>query len=72
MPSAILQFFSFRIAGSSLSKNNILIKIILANLKLTKAATGGFLKNFARFTGKYWCQSLSFNKVADSGTGIFL
>ena len=25
----------------------------------------GFLRNFARFTGKHLCQSLSFNKVAD-------
>ena len=24
----------------------------------------GVLKNFAKFTGKYLCQSLSFNKVA--------
>ena len=38
----------------------------------------GFLKNFAKFTGKHLCQSL-FNKVAgllylkkDSGTDVFL
>ena len=39
----------------------------------------GFLRNFAKFTGKHLCQSLFFNKVAgltpgtgDSGTGGFL
>ena len=25
----------------------------------------GFLRNFAKFTGKHQCQSLSFNKVVD-------
>ena len=42
----------------------------------------GFLRNSAKFTGKYLCQNLFFNKVVglmpatllkrDSGTGIFL
>ena len=42
----------------------------------------GVLKNFAKFTGKYLCRSLFFNKVKslkpatllkrDSGTGVFL
>ena len=43
----------------------------------------GALKNFAKFTGKQLCESLSFNKFAgpgpqkkrkmrDSGTGVFL
>ena len=27
----------------------------------------GALKNFAKFTGKYLCQSLFFNEVADLG-----
>ena len=29
-----------------------------------EAATGGVLKNFAKFTGKHLCQGLFFNKVA--------
>ena len=32
----------------------------------------GVLRNFAKFTGKYLRRSLFFNKVADSGTGVFL
>ena len=32
----------------------------------------GVLRNFAKFTGKHLCQSIFFNKVADSGTGVFL
>ena len=31
----------------------------------------GVLKNFSKFTGKHLCWSLSFNKVADPGTGVF-
>ena len=31
-------------------------------LKYVEAATGGVLRNFAKFTGKHQCQSL-FNKV---------
>ena len=47
----------------------------------SEAATGEVLKRFAKFTGKYLCQSLVFNKIAglrsttllkkDSGTGVF-
>ena len=32
--------------------------------RLTEAATGGFLKNFAKFIAKQLCQSLFFDKVA--------
>ena len=32
----------------------------------------GVLRNFAKFTGKHMCQRLFFNKVAVSGTGVFL
>ena len=32
----------------------------------------GDLRNFTKFTGKHLCQGLFFNKVADSGTGVFL
>ena len=32
----------------------------------------GVVRNFAKFTGKHLCQSLFFNKVVDSGTGVFL
>ena len=32
----------------------------------------GVLRNFTKFTGKDLCQSLFFNKDADSGTGVFL
>ena len=31
----------------------------------------GVLKNFSKFTGKDLCWSLSFNKVAVPGTGVF-
>ena len=30
------------------------------------------LRNFPKFTGKHLCQSLIFNKIADSGIGAFL
>ena len=33
-------------------------------LLMSEAATGGVLKYFVIFTGKHWCQSLFFNKVA--------
>ena len=32
----------------------------------------GVLRNFANFTGKHLCQSLYFNKIRESGTGVFL
>ena len=32
----------------------------------------GALRNFTTFTRKHLCQGLFFNKVADSGTGVFL
>ena len=31
----------------------------------------GVLRNFAKFTGKYLCQSLYFNKVAGLSYGLF-
>ena len=37
------------------------------SLLLSKAATRGVLRNFAKFTGKHPCQSLFFNKVAGAG-----
>ena len=32
----------------------------------------GVLRNFTKLTGKHLCQRTFFNKVADSGTGVFL
>ena len=32
---------------------------------LTEAVTGGILRNFAKFTGKHFCQRLFLNEVAD-------
>ena len=47
-------------------------------ITFSEAATGGVtpikkgaLKNFAKFTGKHQCQSLSFNKVAGLSTVNF-
>ena len=65
----------------------MIIRWWVLQIRISYAATGGVikkgvLKNFAKFTGKHWCQSLFFNKDADlnpatssktdSGTGVFL
>ena len=46
--------------------------------RLEEFCKKGVLRSFAKFAGKYLCQSLFFNKVgglrqakADSGTGVF-
>ena len=41
-----------------------LIKIMRSQENDTEAATGGVLKNLAKFTGKHLCQGLLFNKAA--------
>ena len=43
--------------------NNVIIKFIKIFREVTEAATGGVLRNFAKFPGKHLCQSLFFNKI---------
>ena len=50
---------------------------LITNVLIAEAATGGVLRNFAKFTGKHLCQRLFFNKVKTdlgrvSGTDVFL
>ena len=44
--------------------------LLILILVFSEAATGGVLRNFAKFTGKHPCQSLFFNKVAGLGNFI--
>ena len=49
---------------TSLGTNSIhlhMAKRVRVGLDFTEAATGGVLRNFAKFTGKHLCQRLFFN-----------
>ena len=46
-------------------KKDLLVK------QSSEAAIAGVLKSFAKFTGKHLCQSLFFNKAADTVAGLW-
>ena len=59
----------------NVNSNNHLIEISVAGLSKQPPEVfykKGVLRNFSKFTGKHLYQSLFFNKVAGSGTCVFL
>ena len=73
--------FSFvRLPMVDKKKNLIMLSLMgciqqaMSCLKLTlqKQSPSGVLRNIAKFTRKHLLQSLIYNKVADSGTGVFM
>ena len=58
-----------------ITQKKIFLKVIKKSIMRSShrnySVRKGFLKHFAKFTGKHLCQSLFFDKK-DSGTGVFL
>ena len=53
-----------QIKGFSKHLSAVKLKMLIFYSLSSEVATGGVLRNFAKFAGKHLCQSLFFNKVA--------